>query len=158
MFGNEGFVPKAHVFRDEATKFLLFANIFPVEHATRVNAHESYAQEACKVTRYQNLCVKSLASYTNKARRSPIRWARAGVSVSLREVKLVARYLNSLKMRSNTRSKGRNRAALLDCVECFQDTLDNLHKSLGVLRRLSFGRSIQRANEQHLDLAQCISD
>ncbi|KAL2535534.1 Plant invertase/pectin methylesterase inhibitor superfamily protein [Forsythia ovata] len=35
-------------------------------------------------------------------------------------------------------TKGRNKVALLDCVECFQNTLDNLHKSLGVLRKLSF--------------------
>ena len=58
----------------------------------------------------------------------------------------MARYLDRLKMRGNSHLKGRNRSALLDCVECFQDALDNLHKSLRVLRRLSFHRFNEQMN------------
>ncbi|KAH6823972.1 Plant invertase/pectin methylesterase inhibitor superfamily protein [Perilla frutescens var. hirtella] len=91
---------------------------------------DDYVQDACSVTRYRDLCVHSLASFSNTAKRSPSKWARAGVSVTIREVKGVARYLAALR-------RGRHKIALSDCVECFQDTLDNLHRSLGVLRKLS---------------------
>ncbi|XP_021775342.1 pectinesterase inhibitor 6-like [Chenopodium quinoa] len=98
----------------------------------------NYVREACSVTRYQDLCVKSLASYSNNAKRSPSRWARAGVSVTISEVKVVSQYLDTTKKHGHIRGT-RNRAALADCVECIQSALDDLHKSLGVLRRLSSG-------------------
>lgn len=37
----------------------------------------------------------------------------------------------------NRTMRGRNRGALLDCVECLSDAIDNLHMTLGVLRNLS---------------------
>ncbi|XP_010069915.2 pectinesterase inhibitor 6 [Eucalyptus grandis] len=95
----------------------------------------SYVQEACSVTQYRELCVRSLASFSGSAKRSPSRWARAGVSVSLSEVKNAGRYLE--KVYTSRSLRGRNRAALSDCLECFQDAVDNLHKSLGLLRMLT---------------------
>ncbi|KAK7337449.1 hypothetical protein VNO77_18025 [Canavalia gladiata] len=92
-------------------------------------------REACSVTRYKNLCVHSLAPFANTAGRSPSKWARAGVSVTIGEVKKVQAYLAKLKMQG--RMKGRNRVALSDCVETFADALGELHMSLGVLRKLS---------------------
>lgn len=47
----------------------------------------------------------------------------------------MARFLGRLK--KNKRLKGRNRAAVSDCVEVFEAAIDELHLSLGVLRRLS---------------------
>ncbi|KAL0435894.1 UNVERIFIED_CONTAM: Pectinesterase inhibitor 6 [Sesamum radiatum] len=73
---------------------------------------------------------------------------RGGVSVAIGEAKRVARYLATLKRNRNGsgRIRGRNRIAVSDCVECFQDTLDNLHRSLYVLRKLSardFGSQVE---------------
>ncbi|KAI3506619.1 hypothetical protein L1887_21179 [Cichorium endivia] len=96
---------------------------------------DSYVVDACSVTTYQDLCIHSLASYSNVAKRDPSKWARAGVSVTIGETKNTTRYLLGLKKRNSM--KGRNRAAVFDCVDVFQDTLDNLHKSLGVLRQIS---------------------
>lgn len=122
-------------------------------HSTLCVANgENYVQEACSVTRYQDICVRSLASYSNKAKRSPSRWARAGVSVTLADVKFVSQYLDTMRRRSHIRGK-RNRAALADCVECIHDALDSLHKSLGVLRRLSVGGF----NEQMSDVLTWLS-
>ncbi|CAI8583053.1 unnamed protein product [Vicia faba] len=56
-------------------------------------------------------------------------------AVSQGEVKNVQAYLKNLKSSGNM--KGRNKVALLDCIETFGYALDELHKSLGVLRRLS---------------------
>ena len=92
-------------------------------------------RDACSVTRYKDLCVHSLAQFSNTAGRSPSKWARAGVSVTIGEVKNVQAYLTRLKRYG--RFRGRNRVALSDCIECFGDALDELHRSLGVLRRLS---------------------
>ncbi|GAB4829913.1 hypothetical protein Ancab_019559 [Ancistrocladus abbreviatus] len=99
--------------------------------------NESYVQEACGVTRYQNVCVQSLSPFSNKARRSPSRWARVGVSVTIREVKGLVAFLNDLKQQG--RVIGRNRGALSDCCEVIQDALDDLHRSLRVLRMLNVG-------------------
>nr|XP_043635657.1 pectinesterase inhibitor 6 [Erigeron canadensis] len=95
----------------------------------------SYVKDACSVTRYQDLCIDSLSSYSNKAKTDPSKWARAGVSVTIGETKNTTRYLIGLK--NKNRMKGRNRVAVFDCVEVFQDALDSLHKALGVLRQLS---------------------
>ncbi|KAK7846807.1 pectinesterase inhibitor 6 [Quercus suber] len=111
----------------------------------------SYVQEACKVTRYPDMCVHSLASFSNTAKRSPSKWARAGVSVTIGEVKDVAQNLKKLK--KYRLMKGKNRIALSDCIECIQDALDELHKSLDVLRRLSKSTF----NEQMSDLLTWIS-
>jgi len=92
-------------------------------------------REACKVTRYQNLCMRSLAPFSNGAGRSPSKWARAGVSVTIGEVKNVRAYLANLT--KHGRLRGRNKVALLDCVETIADALGELHRSLNVLRRLS---------------------
>ncbi|KAI4349661.1 hypothetical protein L6164_010225 [Bauhinia variegata] len=94
-----------------------------------------YVREACRVTRYPELCIHSLASFSHVARRSPGKWARAGVSVTIGEVKSVEAYLARLKR--YRRLRGRNRVALSDCIENFADALDELHRSLGVLRKLS---------------------
>ncbi|KAK9983692.1 hypothetical protein SO802_033217 [Lithocarpus litseifolius] len=111
----------------------------------------SYVQEACSVTRYPDICVRSLASFSSTAKRSPRKWARAGVSVTIGEVKDVAQNLKKLK--KYRFMKGKNRIALSDCVECIQDALDELHKSLDVLRRLSKSTF----NEQMSDLNTWIS-
>lgn len=47
----------------------------------------------------------------------------------------MARLLGRLK--KNGRMKGKNRAAISDCVEVFDAAIDELHRSLGVLRKLS---------------------
>ncbi|KAJ7977569.1 21 kDa protein [Quillaja saponaria] len=94
-----------------------------------------YVRDACSVTRYKDLCAHSLASFSNIAKRSPTKWARAGVSVTIAEVKIVAADLKKLKR--NWYMRGRNRVALSDCIDCFSDALDELHRSLGVLRWLS---------------------
>lgn len=99
----------------------------------------NYVEEACSVTRYHDLCIRSLTPFANTAKDNPSIWARAGVSVTIGEAKRVARYLKTWTNSNKTTGfrKGRNTVALFDCVECFQSTLDNLYRSLDVLRKLS---------------------
>lgn len=93
---------------------------------------DDYVQDACSVTRYHDLCIRSLSPFSTTAKRNPTTWARAGVSVTIGEAKRVANRLTKLSF-----TGGRNKGALLDCIECFQDSIDNLHKSLYVLRELN---------------------
>lgn len=95
---------------------------------------DNYVQDVCSVTQYRDLCIRSLSPFSNTAKRNPTTWARAGVSVTIGEAKSVANYLTKLRKRNSV--GGRSKVAVLDCIELIQDTLDNLHKSLGVLRRL----------------------
>ncbi|KAK4847928.1 hypothetical protein QYF36_007265 [Acer negundo] len=117
--------------------FILFAWLQTIDLCQSASVNEnSYVQDACSVTQYRDLCVHSLASFSNTAKRSPRKWARAGVSVTIGEAKTVNQYLIRLKNHYFTRLRGRNRVALLDCMETFQDTIDKLHKSLQILRKL----------------------
>ncbi|PON65912.1 Pectinesterase inhibitor domain containing protein [Parasponia andersonii] len=98
---------------------------------------DKYVRDACSVTRYRNLCIRSLAPFSSAAKDRPVVWARAGVSVTLSEAKGVARYLVKLN-RYNNPTRGRSyKAALSDCVELFGNAIDELHQSLGILRNLS---------------------
>ncbi|TMW85043.1 hypothetical protein EJD97_023886 [Solanum chilense] len=112
---------------------------------------ESYVRDACSVTRYQDLCLHSLASFSRTAKDNPSKWARAGVSVTISQAKGVTQSL--LKLRKKNFLKGKSRVAILDCVECLQDALDNLHNSLGVLRKLSS----QAFNDQMGDVTTWLS-
>ncbi|XP_057743995.1 pectinesterase inhibitor 6 [Arachis stenosperma] len=106
-------------------------------------------REACKVTRYPKLCFRSLAQFSNAAGTSPSKWARAGVSVTIGEVKHVLVYLARLKKIQGQIGGSRSRAALSDCIETSRDALDELHRSLGVLRKLSkntFGTQMDDLN------------
>ncbi|KAJ9535474.1 LOW QUALITY PROTEIN: hypothetical protein OSB04_un001400 [Centaurea solstitialis] len=95
-------------------------------------SYDNYVIEACSVTRYQDLCIDSLASYSNTAKKDPSKWARAGVSVTIGEAKNTTRYLVGLKKKNHL--KGRNRLALSDCVDVMQDSLTIC---IRVLRTLS---------------------
>ncbi|KAK4349545.1 hypothetical protein RND71_032300 [Anisodus tanguticus] len=93
----------------------------------------------------------TLASFSSKAKDNPSKWARAGVSVTISQAKGVTQSL--LKLRKHNSLKGRGRIAVLDCAECLQDALDNLHNSLGVLRKLSS----QTFNDQMGDVTTWLS-
>ncbi|XP_057971823.1 pectinesterase inhibitor 6-like [Malania oleifera] len=119
---------------------LALAHSSSLEHKNGKN----YVREACSVTRYRDICIHSLSSYSSTARRNSSRWARAGVSVTLREANSIAQYL--MTSRQHRSMRGRSQVALQDCIECFQDAIDNLHKSLGILRSLN-----RRAFEREID-------
>ncbi|KAL0420037.1 UNVERIFIED_CONTAM: Pectinesterase inhibitor 6 [Sesamum radiatum] len=58
---------------------------------------DGYVRDACSVTRYPDLCIRSLSSFSSTAKHSPSKWARAGVSVAIGEAKRVARSLYVLR-------------------------------------------------------------
>ncbi|XP_043710635.1 LOW QUALITY PROTEIN: pectinesterase inhibitor 6 [Telopea speciosissima] len=106
---------------------------------------DDYVKETCNVTRYKDLCINSLSPFSNSATRDPRRWARAAVSVTVGEAKKVTQ--NLINQKQNRVLRGKQRMALLDCIECFHDSLDNLYKSLGELRSLKSSSTFDRQME-----------
>lgn len=115
--------------------FLLLILLASTNDLWRVVSHreDGGVREACSVTRYQDLCIHSLASFSKTAKRSPYLWARAAVSVTITETKSAIVYL--ARMRQG-HMHDRARMALEDCMECFYDAIDELHESLSELRDL----------------------
>lgn len=101
--------------------------------ACSVTRSSRYVKNACSVTQYQNLCVRTLWPFAIVAKNNSSKWARASVAVTITDTKQILRLL--LKSQRSAVGK-RERIALSDCRELFVDSLDNLYKSLAVLRKL----------------------
>nr|XP_010921671.1 pectinesterase inhibitor 10 [Elaeis guineensis] len=119
---------------------LLFVTIssLPASSTAATNAH--YLEAACNVTEHRALCMHSLASFSHSAawkQKNPCWWARAAVTVTLAEAKHLGRFL--AKVKHGGRMRGGRAGALADCIECFGDAVEELHSSLGELRRLEKG-------------------
>ncbi|KAL6217224.1 hypothetical protein ACLB2K_010441 [Fragaria x ananassa] len=136
--------------------FIFFAFLTIPTPLTAGNGDHSYVEHACSVTRYRDLCIRSLASFSSTAKNSPSRWARAGVSVALGETKNVTRYLITLKKHNGM--KGKFGVALSDCMECFDNAIDELHKSLGVLRKLSRTTFVTQMGDLNTWLSAALTD
>ncbi|KAK9945681.1 hypothetical protein M0R45_011181 [Rubus argutus] len=135
---------------------IFVAFLITVAQLVAVHGDQSYVEEACSVTRYRDLCIHSLASFSSIAKKSPSVWARAGVSVTLGETKNVAQYLVNLNKHNNM--NGKSRVALSDCIECFANAIDELHKSLGVLRRLSRTTFVTQMGDLNTWLSAALTD
>lgn len=99
-----------------------------------VTRYSTYVRHACSVTQYQRLCVRTLWPFAIVARNNTSKWTRASVAVTITDTKRILRLL--LKTRRSAVEE-RERIALSDCRELFVDSLDNLYKSLAVLRTLN---------------------
>ncbi|XP_010507863.1 PREDICTED: 21 kDa protein-like [Camelina sativa] len=99
-----------------------------------VTRYSTYVRNACSVTQYQQLCVRTLWPFAVVARNKTSKWTRASVAVTITDTKRILRIL--LKTKGSAADE-RERIALSDCRELFVDSLDNLYKSLAVLRTLN---------------------
>ncbi|EOA27905.1 hypothetical protein CARUB_v10024078mg [Capsella rubella] len=99
-----------------------------------VTRYSTYVRNACSVTQYQRLCVRKLWPFAIVARNKTSKWTRASVAVTITDTKRILRVL--LRTRGSAVEE-RERIALSDCRELFVDSLDNLYKSLAVLRTLN---------------------
>ncbi|XP_050236675.1 pectinesterase inhibitor 6-like [Mercurialis annua] len=135
--------------------FFLFLS-WAATNTTSKSSGDTYVREACSVTRYQNLCIRSLSSFSQLAKKNPSIWARAGVSVTITDSKNITQFLKNLN--KNKAMKGKNKLALSDCIECFLDAIDNLHKSLGVLRNLDSAKFDDQMSDVITWLSAALTD
>uniref|UniRef100_A0A0A0K6V7 Uncharacterized protein n=1 Tax=Cucumis sativus TaxID=3659 RepID=A0A0A0K6V7_CUCSA len=90
----------------------------------------SYVQEACKVTRHQDL-IRSLSKFLSTVKLRATKWARTRVSVTIIKIKKVTELPKRLK--NNKRMKGRNMTKVWNCVEVFEAAMMSLTGRLGFL-------------------------
>ncbi|KAF8089715.1 hypothetical protein N665_0498s0017 [Sinapis alba] len=146
--------------------FLLAVNPNPAlasgrNHTDDANAcrmttrYSRYVKNACSVTQNQQLCFRTLWPFAIVAKNNSSKWARAGVAVTITDTKQILRLL--LKMRSSAVGK-RERVALSDCRELFVDSLDNLYKSLAVLRKPDADEFQQQMSDLATWLSSALTD
>lgn len=135
--------------------FILTTILFTSTTLTLIGAaaKSTNLRQACRVTRYHGLCVRTLAPFSGtSSTTTPTRWARAGVSVATAETKSAARYVAAL-----LRRRRRDREALSDCAECLAEAVAGLQESLGVLRR-GAATSAERAGDLATWLSASLTD
>lgn len=89
---------------------------------------------ACNGSLYRNVCISSLSSYPGAANANLSQLAGIAVVLSLNEAEQVSDYIADLKNKSNN---GSDRQALQDCVELYQDTVQQLNSSASKLENMN---------------------
>ncbi|KAF3557513.1 hypothetical protein F2Q69_00010242 [Brassica cretica] len=125
-------------------------------NASIVPRYSRYVKDACNVTRYKQLCVRTLWSFTIVAKNNSSKWARAGVAVTITDTKRILRLL--LKTRNSSAVGKRERIALSDCRELYVDSLGNLYQSLSVLRKLDADQFQQQMSDLATWLSAALTD
>lgn len=96
-----------------------------------------YIRLSCGATRYPSLCVQSLQAFAPSIRRSPRQLATTALAVSVSRARATAAYLGRLSHARGLR--GRDAAAVKDCVEIMGDSVDRLSQSIRELGRAGSG-------------------
>ncbi|CAN1159043.1 Pectinesterase inhibitor 11 [Linum perenne] len=91
-------------------------------------ASTNFIKSSCKTTTYPALCVQSLLSYAPTIQRSPRQLAQTALLVSLVRAQSTSSYVRKLARFKGLRP--REAAAIRDCKEEIEDTVDRLSKSV----------------------------
>lgn len=101
-------------------------------------AAASFIRAKCRTTTYPPLCVESLSTYASTIQRSPNQLAQTALSVSLDRAQSTRAFVAKLsKFRG---LKGREYAALRDCLEQMADSVDRLGNSVQELKNMGRAR------------------
>ncbi|CAN1267192.1 Pectinesterase inhibitor 11 [Linum perenne] len=90
-----------------------------------------FIKTSCAATSYPTLCIHTLTPYAPTIRTSTRRLAVTALSVSLSTAKSTKSYVSKLQP-----SKPREAAAVKDCAEEIEDTVDRLTKSIKELKAM----------------------
>ncbi|CAN1180520.1 Pectinesterase inhibitor 11 [Linum perenne] len=97
-----------------------------------------FIKTSCAATSYPTLCIHTLTPYAPTIRTSTRRLAVTALSVSLSTAKSTKSYVSKLQP-----SKPREAAAVKDCAEEIEDTVDRLTKSIKELKAMAGGQSFE---------------
>lgn len=95
-----------------------------------------FIKSSCNVTQYPQLCVSSLSPYVGSLKPRQSDLVKAAMNVSLLNARNVSVWADGLKTRRSKMSE-RERAALEDCIQNFEDTADEIYQSLTEMQHLS---------------------
>lgn len=101
-------------------------------------AATSFIRAKCRTTTYPSLCIQSLSTYANTIKSNPKQLAQTALSVSLERAQSTRTFVTKLtKFRG---LKGREFAALRDCLEEMSDCVDRLSNSVQELKNMARAR------------------
>lgn len=121
--------------------FSLFAIITLSYNFTIISAIETnsdtntdFIKASCETTQYPDLCFKKLSPYATTIQTNPTELANAALTVSLKGAKTASKGVREL-------SKGqdlsmRDGQAVADCLENMSDSMDEMKKSMEVMKGL----------------------
>ncbi|KAL0446136.1 UNVERIFIED_CONTAM: Pectinesterase inhibitor 7 [Sesamum latifolium] len=92
-----------------------------------------FIRAECRATRYPDLCVQCLSTYSSTIQQSQKRLAQAALSVSLSRAQSVASFVSKMaRMRGLRPTEYR---AVKDCIDNMANTVDQLNQSVQELSR-----------------------
>ncbi|PKA54186.1 21 kDa protein [Apostasia shenzhenica] len=96
-----------------------------------------YILLSCNVTRFPDLCAKSLVVYAPAVRRSPRRLAQAALAVTEDRALAASSFVRGMSVGGRKTTRGSlDGGAVRDCVETLADGVDRLRRSLKEMGRL----------------------
>ncbi|KAI3458278.1 hypothetical protein Pfo_014941 [Paulownia fortunei] len=105
--------------------------------AAATNPAANFIRTSCRATTYPSVCVQSLYTYASTIQKNPRQLVMTALSVSVERAQSTKTFVNKLaKFRG---LKPREYAAIKDCLEEVNDSVDRLSKSVGELK--SMGRA-----------------
>ncbi|ANM70403.1 Plant invertase/pectin methylesterase inhibitor superfamily protein [Arabidopsis thaliana] len=114
---------------------IAFAVIFTASTVHgRHNGAEDIVHSSCEHASYPSLCVRTLSSYSGPTITNRRDLAQAAIKISLSHAQSAAKKL--AVVRDSVGKKKQEKAALVDCVEMIGDSVDELSRTLGVLKHL----------------------
>ncbi|KAG2300052.1 hypothetical protein Bca4012_011610 [Brassica carinata] len=97
------------------------------------SAAEDIVHSSCVHASYPSLCVRTLSTYSGPTITNRRELAQAAVKISLSHAQAASKKLAVVR---ETVGKKRVKAAVVDCVEMIGDSVDELSRTLGVLKHL----------------------
>lgn len=99
----------------------------------RRHLHEEIARSHCEGTLYPELCVSTVASFPGLASKSLRQVVAATINLTMGEVQAADSNCSSIEHSWVKRLGPLDRRALDDCLELFQETMDEFHDALSDL-------------------------
>jgi pectinesterase inhibitor-like protein len=131
--------------------FLLFSLFISTVYCTTSSPPSDFIRSSCRITRYPDLCLQSLASYGPAVQSNPRELARFALAVSADRARAAASFVGQLCDKSN---KLRTRAGgpVRDCLENMADSVDRLKEAADELARM--GRTSSAGFKFHMSNVQ----
>eukprot|EP01018_Ginkgo_biloba_P027978 Gb_01420 [translate_table: standard] len=111
--------------------------------------------KACNRCMYRQLCISSLSSYPGGLQANLTELSVIGVELSLHEAKQVSEFVVDQSRRAVNEKEV---AALKDCVDLFDDVLDQLNSSISELRSLNSGSMSDQIGNVQTWLSAALTD
>lgn len=116
--------------------FLLFLSYTtaPASSSAATTPANKYIKTSCTLTTYPLVCEQSLSAYSKTIQNNPQQLASTALQVSLNRTKLAQTYMKRLNKFKGL--KPRQYAAIHDCLEEVEDSLDRVSRSCDEMKNL----------------------